>query len=226
MKASRSNGFTLLELLVAMTLFVVIMVGLVSSLRALAQLDTKIDQRLQRLDEMRASHGFLQSTLSRVSGSVSDAPGAQGKRVVSLIATPNSLEWVGVLPARPNTGGRHFFQLAIAETDTEKKLVIKVAPYSTDATRPDWAVAQTRVLAANVLNLTIQARGIAPDMRDPSEAWPAGWQNGWPIAGALPEQVRITVTDSQGQWSDWIFALQAMPQTDSGYSRVAIGGTR
>ncbi|MEO8118593.1 MAG: prepilin-type N-terminal cleavage/methylation domain-containing protein, partial [Rhodoferax sp.] len=68
----RQSGFTLLELLVVMTLLSIIMVGLVSALRTMAQTETKIDQRLQRLDEIRVARTFLQQTLTRVSAAKLD----------------------------------------------------------------------------------------------------------------------------------------------------------
>ena len=64
---ARHRGFTLLELLVVMSLLSVIMIGLTSALRTMAQTESKIDQRLERLGEMRVVLAFLVQTLTRVS---------------------------------------------------------------------------------------------------------------------------------------------------------------
>ena len=226
MKKANIRGFTLIELLVAMSLLSVIMAGLVSALRGMAQSETKIDQRLQRLDDIRVARSFLQQTLGRVSGELQDAPGATGKRVVSFSATGDSVTWIGILPARPNVGGRHFFRLSMEARGSGQDLVLRFLPYSVDTATPDWSTAEARVLVSSVSNISFHAQGIAPDNRDPSEPWPIGWQEGWPIAGALPEQLRLSLSDTQGDWPDWTIVLQALPQSGGGFSRVAIGGVR
>jgi general secretion pathway protein J len=225
-KNANIRGFTLIELLVAMSLLSVIMAGLVSALRGMAQSETKIDQRLQRLDDIRVARSFLQQTLGRVSGELQDAPGATGKRVVSFSATANSLIWVGILPARPNVGGRHFFRLSMEARDSGQELVLRFLPYSVDTLAPDWSLAEARVLVSGVTKVSVSAQGLSTELRDPSEPWPVGWQDGWPIASALPEKVRLSVLDHQGEWPPWIIGLQALPQTAGGFSKVTVGGAQ
>ena len=226
MKNANIRGFTLIELLVAMSLLSVIMAGLVSALRGMAQSETKIDQRLQRLDDIRVARSFLQQTLGRVSGELQDAPGATGKRVVSFSATAHSLIWVGILPARPNVGGRHFFRLSMETQNSRRELVLRFLPYNADLVTPDWSTGEARVLVSAVSTISVHAQGIAPDNRDPSEPWPNGWQEGWPITSTLPERLRLSVSDAQGDWPDWTIALQALPQSSGSFSRVTIGGLR
>ena len=220
------RGFTLLELLVVMTLLSVIMLGLVSAMRTMAQIESKIDQRLTRLDEIRVARTFLQQTLTRVSAMTLDAPGATGKTVVPFVATPDSLTWVGILPARPNVGGRHFFRLAIEDAPDGRELMLRFAPWQPDLVAPDWSAAEVRVLIRGVSQMTIQAQGLPPQGRNPAQAWPRGWQSGWPIADALPEQLQLSLTDAQGAWPEWNMTMHAMSQSDSSFSRVVIGGSR
>ena len=66
-ETSRSTGFTLMEVLVVMSLLSLVMLALGSSLRTIAQTEERIDQRLSRADEMRIAVSFLRSTLGRVS---------------------------------------------------------------------------------------------------------------------------------------------------------------
>lgn len=221
----RQRGFTLIELLVVMTLLSVIMLGLVTALRNMAQTESKIDQRLERLDEIRVARTFLQQTLSRVSSSTLDAPGATGKTVIPFAATPDSLTWVGILPARPNFGGRHFFRLAIENTPAGSELVLRFAPWQPDLTSPDWSLAESRILIRGISQMTVQARGLPPQGHALAQSWPTGWQSRWPIIDALPEQLRLSLTDTQGSWPEWNIAVHALPQSDSSFSRVVIGGS-
>lgn len=219
----RQRGFTLLELLVVMTLLSLVMVGLMSGLRTMAQTETKIDQRLAKLDEIRTTRAFLQQILSRASAARINEPGATGKTIVPFVATADSLVWVGILPARPNVGGRHFFRLAIEQTGPNPELVFRFAPCNADMVFPDWANTESRILIHDIKKFEIQAQGLAPIARNPAQAWPKGWQSGWPVADTLPEQLRLSLTDAQGDWPEWVLSLHALPQSDSSFSIVRAG---
>jgi len=223
---NRQRGFTLLELLVVMVLLSIVMLGLVSALRSMAQTETRIDQRLERLDEIRVARTFLQQTLTRVSASTLDAPGATGKTIIPFVATSDSLTWVGILPARANVGGRHFFRLAIEDSPTGRDLVLRFSPWKPDLVFTDWPSAEARVLIPGIQQMSLQAEGLPPEGHTTAQAWPKGWQNGWPIADSLPERVRLSLVDAQGNWPEWIIALHALPQSDSSFSRTAVGGSR
>lgn len=226
MTSARQEGFTLLELLVVMVLLSVIMLGLVSALRGMAQTETNIDQRLQRLDEIRVARAFLQHTLSRVSAATIDVPGSNGKTTIPFSATPDSLTWVGILPARPNVGGRHFFRLAMEDTTAGTELILRFAPWQPDIRFTDWANAQSRILIRGIRQMRIQARGLQPLVVTTAAPWPVGWQDGWPSTDALPEQLRLSLVDAQGEWPAWGLALHALPQGDNSFSLVVVGGSR
>ena len=218
------RGFTLLELLVVMTLLSVIMIGLVSALRTMAQTESRIDARLAHLDEIRVARSFLQQTLGRVSAARVDAPGATGKKVTSFVATPDSLTWVGIMPARPDVGGRHYFRLGLEDNATGRELVLRFVPWTSDLVLPDWSKADSRVLISGIQQVKVQAQGLPPQNRSAAEPWPKDWQNGWPVADVLPEQVRLSLSDANGDWPDWTLALHALPQGDGSFSIVVIGG--
>ncbi len=226
LRAQATRGFTLIELLVVMSLLSIIMVGLVSALRTMAQTESKIDQRLARLDEVRVARHFLQQTLSRVSAMSIDEPGATGKKMVPFVATPQRVTWVGVMPARPNIGGRYHFQLSVEDASAGRELILRFLPWVPDGVTPDWTRAESRVLVKDIQNALVQADGQPPVGRNPSEPWPKGWQDGWPVADVLPERLRLQLTDVKGDLPPWTIALRALPQSDSSFSTVVVGGSR
>lgn len=219
-----ARGFTLLELLVVMTLLSLLMTGLISALRTMAQTESKIDQRLLRLDQTRVARAFLQQTLSRVSAAKVNTPGATGKSTVPFVATSDSLVWVGILPARPNVGGRHFFRLAMEDVASKPELVLRFAPCNVDLTFPDWSQAESRILIQGVEQFGVQAQGLPQPGSARANAWPQGWQSGWPVPDALPEQLRLQINDSRGDWPQWLFALRALPQGDDSLNDISLGG--
>ena len=60
------GGFTLVEVLVVLSLLSLVMLAMGSALRTTAQTEERVDQRLQRADEMRVTTGFLRYILGRV----------------------------------------------------------------------------------------------------------------------------------------------------------------
>lgn len=218
------NGFTLLEMLVVMVLLSVIMLGLLSALRTMAQTETRIDRQLERLDQIRVARTFLQQTLTRVSAVATDMPGASGTKVIPFAATNDSLTWVGILPARPDVGGRHFFRLMVEDTDSGRALVLRYAPWNPDALMPNWLSANSRLLLKDVTKIEVQAQGFPPQGRNPAQPWPQGWQNGWPVADALPERLRLTGYAAGVTVFPFATAVYSLPGGDSSFGGVTFGG--
>lgn len=217
-------GFTLLELLVVMTLLSLLMTGLISALRTMAQTESRIDQRLQKMDEIRSARNFLQQALARVSASKIDEPGATGKTIVPFLAKSDSLMWVGIFPARPNAGGKYYFRLAVEPGATKPELVLRFAPCNVDMLIPEWSQAESRVIAPDVSSFTLNAQGLRSHTYVGDKPWPQGWQEGWPIADVLPEQVRLQFSDAKGAWPAWIFAIRPLQNSDSSSFGPVVGG--
>ncbi|GAB4212399.1 MAG: hypothetical protein Fur007_04610 [Rhodoferax sp.] len=213
-------GFTLLELLVVMTLMSLLMVGMVSALRTMAQTETRIDQRLQRLDEWRSAYALLSGVLAHVATPEMDVPDAPGKRRIPWRMTPDTLTWVGEMPARPGVGGRTQFRLALESipeaADPAPALVLRRAAWQPDAAAPDWDRAERTVLVHQVNALQFEAQGQRPRARNPNEPWPQGWQTDWPVPDVAPQHLRLTLHDAQtDQPRQWAFALRYGQQTDA-----------
>lgn len=219
------SGFTLLELLVVMSLLSMLMVGLVSAMRTMAQTEAKIDQRLERLDEMRAARAFLMQTLSRVSASKIEDPSITGKKTVPFVASADVLIWVGIMPARPSIGGRYFFRVALEAVGDKSELVLRFALCDPEMTPPNWSISDSRVLVKDIQKFQVYAKGPQPKMVAQTKPWPAGWQNGWPVGDALPDQVKLSLTDANGNMHDWTSSVYPLTQSHGPLSLVVVGGT-
>ncbi len=219
------KGFTLLELLVVMVLLAMLMTGLVSAMRTMAQTESRVDQRLQRLNELRTTHAFLSQTLEGLSVTRVDAPEGNGKTEVTFKATAASVVWVGILPARPNVGGRYFFHLAVESLGAGNALALRLAPCDANMTAPDWSSTEPHLLVSGIDKLVIQAQGTSPLGHEREISWPVGWQAGWPVADVLPEQLRLSFQDSgRNAEQDWIFAVRPLIQGDDAVGTVSFGG--
>src|SRR5690606_11879530 len=102
---SLPRGFTLVELLVTMALLSLLMLGMASALRTMAQTEERVDARLANADEFRIATGFLRSIVERISARKNPTPITQGASPYMFMGTPTALSWVGIMPARYGAGG-------------------------------------------------------------------------------------------------------------------------
>lgn len=208
------RGFTLVELLVVMALLSLLMLGLVSALRTMAQTEERIDGRLAEADEFRVTTGFLREILGRISARKQDESLKQGGSPFLFDGQAASVSWIGIMPARHGAGGRHFFKLGLEDYQGEAALVIRFTPWDEGSSFPNWEQAQARALLKGVTSFALSYEDLATE----PEAWTSTWQR----TDALPEHVRLAVQTRNGDWPLWIVATRLLSQggrRQGGYSR-------
>ena len=224
-RRSNSTGFTLVEVLVAVSLLAVIMVALGGAMRTMAQTEARVDQYLQRMDDLRVATGFLQQVLGRVSGRKQPAPQGQGGQQVMFRATDTSIEWVGIMPARHGLGGRYFFRLQPEEVPTGSALVLRYAPWDAAAPSfPDWSQAAARTLVPTLGYFGVQAEGRPNFPQTLPPDWPVGWVPGWPVPHQLPQRLRISWGPAGLAWPDLVVPLRSLAQGGGLSGGIGFGG--
>lgn len=221
------GGFTLVEVLVAVSLLAIIMVALGSAMRTMAQTESRVDQRLQRIDDLRVASGFLQQVLGRIPARTTLAPSGDAPAIVPFRANAHSIEWVGIMPARHGLGGRFFFRLQPEDTFAGHSLVLRFAPWDASAKHfPDWSQVESRTLAENLTGFEVLAEGRPAGTQPPGPQWPMGWTIGWPVPDQLPQRLRLKWSVSSGPWPDLVVPVLALTQGAAGSGGFVIGGTR
>jgi general secretion pathway protein J len=198
----RAAGFTLVEVMVALALMSVIMLALGAAMRTMAQSEQRLDQRLQRADEMRVAAGFLGSVLGRVSPRKMAGTPPAGASPFEFAGDADAAMWVGIMPARYGVGGRYFFRLAAEGAGPDRALVIRFAPWQPGAGFPDWSAAGSRVLVPAVGALRFEY------------AEPEGggdWLPQWRDTERLPTRLRLSMQAAGADWPELVFALRAPP---------------
>lgn len=207
------RGFTLVEMLVVMALFSMLMLGMVSALRTMAQTEERIDLRSERADEIRIANGFLRNTLGRVSMRRMKEAQREGDNPYFFSGQPDAVAWVGIMPARHGAGGRYFFRLALEATqEGQFAVVIRFAPWNGSGLSPDWNQAESRMLVNKVKSFVLNYE----DGRQPVPTWNADWSR----VDSLPSRVRIDVETWDGAWPLWVIAMRTLP-----YSERSGGGS-
>ena len=220
------GGFTLVEVLIALALLSLLMLVLSGALRAMGQVEERVDQRVEAADDYRLATQLLGDVLGRVSarrhavlqaGSTAQAPFFE--------ATPGALAWVGIMPARYGLGGRHYLRLALEPGAGGSQLVLRYAPWTGAATFSAWAQAQRLVLAAPATALTLSY--LEPGSGQWSALWPPpGMPASALPASLLPAAVAIQVEGPEPAWPPLVIALVPTRTSDPSANMGSFGGSR
>ncbi|PJI99201.1 general secretion pathway protein J [Acidovorax sp. 69] len=208
------RGFTLVELLVVITLLSLVMVAMGSALRTASQTEARVDARLQRMDDLRTVSGFLRSVLGRVSAQKISTPLGAGESPYFFSGSASSISWVGVMPARYGAGGRYHFRLQVTDAGV---LLLQYLPWEGAPVLPDWSAGQSTPLLAGVTGLTFQYEDAVVE--------PPEWSPQWTVIDRLPERVSISVQMASGAWPEIVIPLRVLPGSDPRTSGPVFGGT-
>lgn len=114
----KTKGFTLLEVLIALTLLSMMMAAVVAAMRTFGNTKVTLDAVTGRVDEIRLVSDFLRSSIEgalpvvRV-GTSETAQGLKGGSGDTFFAGSSSrMIWVAPLVAGASLGGAHVMQLA------------------------------------------------------------------------------------------------------------------
>ena len=201
-----NRGFTLVEVVVAMTLLSLVMLVLGASIRSMGASAERIDTRTASIDDMRVATTFLREILGRVAAQREEPP-ATG---LLFSGAAQGMRWVGVMPARFGAAGRHFFRLDMERlSDGSAGLVLRFAPWRwQQKTFPDWSRAESRVLLRNVTGMSLAYAGNG--MND-------GWLPSWPAdEKKLPPRVRLLLAQAPFEWPPVILAIHPLPANEGG----------
>ena len=212
----RAAGFTLLEVLVVMSLTSLVMLGMGSALRTTAQTGERVDLRLLQADEMRTAASFIYATLGRVSSQKTNTA-AVGENPYLFVGQADMIAWIGIMPARYGAGGRYYFRLSLGELAGEQGLVLRFIPWTNAASFPDWTQAEGRVLVSGATALTLQ-------YLDSSGDSPQWWPN-WSSPDGLPDRVMLQLQGVDGAWPALVVPFRATPASAPGTgSGIAVFG--
>lgn len=211
------RGFTLIEVVIALTLVSLVMLGLVSALGTLGETATKLEERAGRSTQARLVADFLRSSLS---SAIKDRRQllSDGSRHVYFHGTPNELIWLGNMPARHGIGGLNHFRLSVMSDAESTFLALQYAPYVGDEIAPDWSQLAPHILAegAGALHIAYQSKPVSPKEE-------AEWFAGWDSEESLPGRVRLDIDANGQRWSPLFVTLDSTEIASRSGSRIVRG---
>ena len=222
----RLRGFTLVEVLVALSMLSLLMLALTSAVHGMGQAEARVERRIESGEDWRMAWSLLRQTLSQTSARTFRPLNADdGQNVPFFFGTQTELRWTGVLPVRYGVGGRHYLRLGMEEgADGQPRWTLRYTPFTGADTFEDWGSAAMQQLA-------VQPLDVALSYLDPMDGqWRANWPPPVGLQDAprareyfLPDAVRIDFAGAAPPWPPMLLAVR--PSSGRGL-RGAFGGGR
>ncbi len=201
---SRAIGFTLLELLAAMALLVLLMLGVWSGIRTATRTAGHTRATVDHLDAIRGAEQFLRRNFSRVS----PMPWARDDdgRAIVFSGGEHAMRFVAPLPGFLGRMGPQWQKLALVPDGHGRwNLEISFEQLSPDGSRMR-PIGKPEVLLTGIRQGRFVYRG--RDLRQQD----LGWRTTWSRPTQLPSLVRIELRLDHGDWP----TLTAPLRVDSG----------
>ena len=194
------NGFTLLEVLVALVLIGFLLVMLYGALFSAARSARAGDAQARENDDKRLALSFIR----RVTGEAAPMIGVdeQGERLL-FRGDDATLQFVSRLPAHHAGSGIFFLKLKAADDELRLKYILltrEKAIFEEDI----FVEAETVCLLEGIEAINLDYFG-----RDTPDAEPA-WHNEWISRSLLPELIRLSIqADEPGSWPPMVIAVRS-----------------
>jgi general secretion pathway protein J len=195
------QGFTLLELLAAITLLGLLMAALFGGLRLGTRVWETGEARLDASVRLQIVQDFIRQRLAETLPLevVSREPAEAGVSEPLFLGTVEAVRFAGMFPEHLGAGV-YLMELALAESDHAERngnLVLRWRPLEPNDPTAQEAEPETRVLIENVEALELSYFGTI-DREQPPDWWQA-----WGGQPALPQLIRLRVRFAENDERRW-----------------------
>lgn len=137
-RASANNyGFTLIEILISISLLSLLMIATGSTIKTISQTQTKVNYQVNQLDSTKVTIDFLRSIFGQIS-SISPKGTQNFKKGVFFIGDSKNIQWLGNMPARIGVGGLTYFRISLVNNSAgSSDLVLQYTEFKNEVP-PSW----------------------------------------------------------------------------------------
>lgn len=190
-------GFTIVEVVIALTILSLLMLTMVAAMRTMGDTQTRLQAVIDRSDEMRMVSRFLRRSIGQ--SMIFSQREADGDEEFGAYfeGSENELVWAAPIIAGPTVGGISVAKLAVSEGS----LTIQIQAYTSSLgeEKLDWTDIKKEVLVSNLELLTI---GYRADIGEGFE-----WEDKWERGDFNPRTVRLLIKKQGRFWPELIIGL-------------------
>ena len=192
----QSTGFTLVEVVVALSILSLVMLVTVTGLRTLANTQTALERMTDRIDEVRTVSAFVRDTME--SAVVGGGPGelslgGSGSEKKGYFAlSPDALAWRSTILIGESFGGSYLLRVA-REDDL---LVLRWQQADARGEPGDWAAADARTLVSDLEEFEVSWR----------DSYNGEWRQDW-VPGDEALWVKLQIRASDRYWPELIMQV-------------------
>jgi general secretion pathway protein J len=206
-----AKGFTLIEVLIAMTLLSIMMVLLFTSLKICADSWGKGENKITDVNEIAVVYNFFQRDLSGAKPLWNDSTAEQQteEKTFSFQGKAQSLQFVSAFPASAGRPGLQLFSLNLEDEDDNQVIKVTLTPFLPPSEGEEWPKEEV-TLIRRVTDFTMAYFGSEDGTSE--GAWTEEWLN----KGVLPRLVKISINLKNGiYWPEMIIELKITGATNN-----------
>jgi general secretion pathway protein J len=199
-----SAGFTLIEVLIAMTLLGIMVVLLFSSMKICADSWRKGEDKITAVNEIAVVYQFFHHHLATALP-VWDDFSEEGNKVFAFQGKNQELQFVSSFPASAKKSGLQLFSIKLIKDGDEQVIQVSITPFYPVAEGEEWRKEEVTLLL-HVSNFSLsyysldnlQTEGI--------------WQEDWLEQETQPRLVKIKIVRDDGSfWPEMVVELKSEP---------------
>jgi general secretion pathway protein J len=198
----KAFGFTLIEVLIGMSLLSIMMLLIFSSLRISIRNWDAGEERILEVSETASVQNFFQRYLTAVKPLQDDF--SEDETKLSFQGDTNSLSFVASLPASAGRQGLQVFSLKLKKYEGGDELVVNIVPFYPLADGEEWQNEEV-TLAEKINVFKLSYFGVLEE----DESEDSLWHEEWLEQNKLPSLVRVEIEFENGMlWPELIVGLK------------------
>jgi len=196
------QGFTLIEVLIAMTLLSIMVVLLFTSLKICAQSWEQGESKITEVNEVAVVYNFFQQHLASSKPVWNDFSGEEGVKTFAFQGARQTLQFVTAFPDSVGRKGLQQFSLSLQQQDGDSVIKVGLSPFLPLAEGEQWHQDEV-VLVKHVTRFELSYFGAEPGNDD------IRWQTEWVEKEIQPRLVKVSIELDNGiDWPDLIIDLK------------------
>lgn len=206
------QGFTLIEVLIAMTLLSIMVVLLFGSLKICAESWDRGESKMSQVNEIGVVYSFFQRQLTTAIPIWDDFSVADEK-TFSFHGDEHSMQFVGEFPASASRGGLQRFSIDLDDEKSGRQIVDTQINVTV---KPFLPVLDDKGLAKEQVTLIKHVKALAFSYFGIDDTSELSWQTTWLERDSLPQMVKIHIEREDGMyWPDMVVDMKLVGLTDT-----------